>query len=152
MDKQNILALADFLAELPQRPENKAVEPGNYFDYGTGRSPIPDKNGHQCGTAACIGGWAREALTGHVAVPGLKVKTSDIYSIFDIVGSLCEVTGLPRSVSSALCYDLANMLDKEDMSDVTNIEAAIALRTVAEKDFNHASELEDHYYHHYVAE
>lgn len=110
MNKQKILDLADFIENLPPKQFNMAV-------YGVA---------HECGTIACIAGWA--------AV--LEGATVDKHESFHILG---EWIGAHKFAAKALginektSLDLFTPIDEhESLSDITKEQAVKTLRKLAE--------------------
>lgn len=116
MNKKNIrgLALAILQGELAKRERNPiGFNLGPYFSEDTDQSP--DKSGHNCGTVACIAGWA------HFLHGGRSKNHSKIFN------HAKEVLGLDDTKAYELFAPFSYKRAK-----VTPSDAALALFTLAE--------------------
>ena len=126
MNKQNILRLAEVL----ERNELARLGIGFNMDryYKTG-SALEDKSGHNCGTTACIAGWA-VALFNEDGTPRTEPFVEDPYKHGIPIANLGRVAlGLSYSIADAL---FTPELPDHIWSSITPQVAAKTLRSLAE--------------------
>ena len=109
MRKDRILALADLIEQQPHTDEDAAE--GFTMESIT----------HDCGTPACIAGWAAWEASGR--------QSRDLYDIYaDVEGQAREFLGIGYSEADVLFYPPFPVI----YATVTPTEAAATLRHLAE--------------------
>lgn len=87
MKYPQVQIIIDILSRIDNSAKSKLA-----FDM---KHPFPSKSQHPCGTACCIGGWARRAIE---LVYGEAVG--------NIHHSLAELTNIPTEDAYAICFPI----------------------------------------------
>lgn len=119
MNTNRILKLADLI----EAGDDKLGF--NMETYGSASGAYEDRSGHNCGTVACIGGWAVAAFGAYGK--GEDVSLSRVIHTYDVPESARNLLGLEADTAARLF--LAGGISS---SDVTPAVAARCLRNLAE--------------------